>query len=160
LNKENIMHIYEATVSWSRSAQKFTDNRYSRGHVWRFDGGLEVPASSSPSIVPLPMSVEANVDPEEALVASASSCHMLFFLAIAAKRGFVIDSYVDQASGVMGKNAEGKEAMTRITLRPHIAFGGDRQPTAEDIERMHHASHEQCFIANSLKTEIVVEAAK
>ncbi|HYD97207.1 MAG TPA: OsmC family protein [Noviherbaspirillum sp.] len=152
------MHAYDATVAWSRGDQAFTDNRYSRGHVWRFDGGLEVPASSSPSIVPLPMSVAANVDPEEALVAAASSCHMLFFLAIAGKRGFVVDSYVDRASGVMEKNADGREAMTRITLRPQVVFGGERKPSAEDIARIHHASHDQCFIANSLKSEIVIEA--
>ena len=152
------MHTYEATVAWSRGEQPFTDNRYSRGHAWSFDGGVRVPASSSPHVVPLPMSVEANVDPEEALVASASSCHMLFFLGIAAKRGFVVDSYVDRASGVMEKNGEGKIAMTRITLRPEIAFGGERRPTREEIDRIHHESHEQCFIANSLKTDIAIEA--
>lgn len=153
------MHIYEATVTWNRGDQKFVDNRYSRGHAWRFDGGTEVPASSSPHVVPVPMSVAANVDPEEAFVAAVSSCHMLFFLSIAAKGGFVIDCYDDRAFGVMEKNTEGRIAMTRITLRPHIAFGGERHPTLEEIARMHHESHEQCFIANSIKTEVIVEPA-
>ncbi|HEY0846333.1 MAG TPA: OsmC family protein [Noviherbaspirillum sp.] len=153
------MHTYEATVTWSRGEQPFTDNRYSRGHTWYFDGGAQVPASSSPLVVPVPMSVAANVDPEEAFVASVSSCHMLFFLSIAAKRGFVVDSYVDRAFGVMEKNAEGKMAMTRVTLRPDMAFGGDRRPSDEEIARIHHASHEQCFIANSIKTEVVVAHA-
>lgn len=153
------MHTYEATVTWSRGEQPFTDNRYSRGHTWNFDGGAQVPASSSPLVVPVPMSVAANVDPEEAFVASVSSCHMLFFLSIAAKRGFLIDKYVDRAFGVMEKNPEGKVAMTRITLRPDVAFGGDRRPSIEEIARIHHESHEQCFIANSIKTEVVVEHA-
>jgi organic hydroperoxide reductase OsmC/OhrA len=152
------MHRYDATISWNRDEQAFTDNRYSRGHTWSFDGGTQVPASSSPHVVPLPMSVEANVDPEEALVASVSSCHMLFFLGIAAKRGFVVDSYTDRAFGVMEKNGEGRIAMTRITLRPDIVFGGDHRPTREEIDRIHHESHEQCYIANSLKTEITIEA--
>jgi organic hydroperoxide reductase OsmC/OhrA len=152
------MHTYEATVAWKRGGQTFTDNRYSRGHTWSFDGGTQVPASSSPRVVPLPMSVEANVDPEEALVASVSSCHMLFFLGIAAKRGFVVDSYTDRAFGVMEKNGAGRIAMTRITLRPDIVFGGDHRPTREEIDRIHHESHEQCYIANSLKTEITIEA--
>lgn len=151
------MHTYKAVVTWNRGDQKFTDNRYSRGHAWRFDGGAEVPASSSPYVVPVPISVAANVDPEEAFVAAVSSCHMLFFLNIAAKGGFVIDRYEDSASGVMEKNAEGRIAMTRITLRPHIAFGGERHPTADEIARMHHESHEQCFIANSIKTDVIVE---
>lgn len=156
---EDIMHTYQATVTWSRGEQPFTDNRYSRGHTWSFDGGAQVPASSSPLVVPVPMSVAANVDPEEAFIASVSSCHMLFFLGIAAKRGFVIDRYIDQAFGVMEKNPEGKVAMTRVTLRPDIAFGGDRRPSDEEVARIHHEAHEQCFIANSIKTEVVVEHA-
>jgi organic hydroperoxide reductase OsmC/OhrA len=153
------MHSHDATISWNREGQKFTDNRYSRAHAWAFDGGAVVPASSSPHVVPVPMSVAANVDPEEALVAATSSCHMLFFLSIAAKHGFVVDSYVDRASGFMEKNGEGKVAVSRIVLRPEVAFGGERRPTPEEIEHIHHESHEQCFIANSLKTEIVVEPA-
>jgi organic hydroperoxide reductase OsmC/OhrA len=151
------MHTYEATIAWSRGEQKFTDNRYSRGHRWSFDGGAQVQASSSPYVVPLPMSVEAGVDPEEALVAATASCHMLFFLSIAARKGFVVDRYVDRASAVMGKICDGKVAVTRITLRPEIAFGGERAPTRQEVDEIHHESHEQCFIANSLKSEVVIE---
>ena len=152
------MHTYEATISWNRGEQTFVDNRYSRGHTWSFDGGVQVPASSSPLIVPLPMSVAANVDPEEALVAAASSCHMLVFLWLAGKQGWVIDSYLDRAFGVLDENSEGRLAMTRITLRPHIVFSGERLPTQQEIDQLHHESHEQCFIANSIKSEIVVES--
>lgn len=150
------MSSYSAQVVWQREQQPFTDNQYSRGHVWRFDGGVEVPASSSPHVVPLPYSVEANVDPEEAFVASLSSCHMLFFLAIAAKKRFVVDSYIDDATGIMAKNEQGKMAMTKVTLAPQVSFSGDRQPTSEQIQQIHHLAHEQCFIANSVKTEVCV----
>ncbi|HJV80103.1 OsmC family protein [Noviherbaspirillum sp.] len=153
------MHTYEAKVSWKRQDQKFVDNRYSRGHAWHFDGGAVVPASSSPYVVPVPMSIAANVDPEEALVAATSSCHMLFFLSIAAARGFVVDCYEDKAVGVMEKNGEGKLAMTRITLRPEIAFGGERAPTQEELDAIHHASHAQCYIANSIRADVLVEPA-
>lgn len=152
------MHTYEATISWSRGEDKFTDNRYSRAHTWRFDGGVEVPASSSPLVVPEPMSVAANVDPEEAFVAAVSSCHMLTFLWIAGRQGFVVDSYVDRAVGIMEKNAEGRIAVTRVTLRPRIVFSGERTPTAAEIDDMHHKAHEDCFIANSVKSEIIVES--
>lgn len=152
------MHTYEATVSWKKGDQNFSDNRYSRAHVWRFDGGAQVAASSSPLSVPEPMSVAANVDPEEALIAATSSCHMLFFLSFAAKRGFVIDDYVDHASGVMEKNEAGKIAITRITLRPAITFSGERRPTSEQLAELHHRSHEECYIANSIKAEIVIES--
>ncbi len=150
------MSSYSAQVVWQREQQPFTDNQYSRGHVWRFDGGVEVPASSSPHVVPLPYSVEANVDPEEAFVASLSSCHMLFFLAIAAKKRFVVDSYIDDATGIMAKNEQGKMAMTKVTLAPQVSFSGDRQPTSEQIQQIHYLAHEQCFIANSVKTEVCV----
>jgi organic hydroperoxide reductase OsmC/OhrA len=153
------MHTYAATISWNRNNQEFLDNRYSRAHQWSFDGGARIAASSSPLSVPLPMSVAENVDPEEALVAAASSCHMLFFLSLAARAGFVIDSYVDHAEGTMEKNAEGKVAITRISLRPQIVFSGARQPTAAELAHLHHESHERCYIANSLKAEIVVEHA-
>jgi organic hydroperoxide reductase OsmC/OhrA len=152
------MHYYEARVSWERSGAKFTDNRYSRVHEWFFDGGVKVRASSSPSVVPPPLSAADAVDPEEALIASTSSCHMLWFLSLAARKGYVVDSYVDEARGEVGKNAEGRTAVLRIVLRPRIAFSGDRQPTASDLEALHHAAHEQCFIASSLKSEVVVEA--
>jgi organic hydroperoxide reductase OsmC/OhrA len=153
------MGKYHAQVSWRREGAKFIDNRYSRSHEWAFDGGFRVPASSSPMIVPVPMSEPAYVDPEEALVASASSCHMLWFLSIAARRGFVVDSYVDQAAGIMGTDAQGKRAIIRITLRPRLEFFGGRSPTAVEIQEMHEESHESCFIANSLKCEVVVEPA-
>jgi organic hydroperoxide reductase OsmC/OhrA len=152
------MHKYEAQISWKRNGAKFSDNRYSRGHEWKFDGGVSVPASSSPSVVPLPLSVAEAVDPEEALVAAASSCHMLSFLYLAAKKGFVVESYVDDAFGTMEKNSGGRLSMTRIILRPKIAFSPERAPSAEELESLHHAAHEECFIANSIKSEVTVEA--
>ena len=149
---------YVATVVWQRAdGARFTDNRYSRAHEWRFDGGAVVPASSSPPVVPAPLSNPANVDPEEALVAALSSCHMLFFLFHAAKKGFVVERYEDQAVGVMGKNAQGRVAMLKCTLRPAIAWGGDQNPSKEDLDAMHAASHHDCYIANSVTTEVVVE---
>ncbi|WP_193165941.1 OsmC family protein [Microbulbifer hainanensis] len=151
------MSEYFSTVLWCRDGAAFTDNQYSRAHKWLFDGGAEVAASSSPHIVPIPYSVSDNVDPEEAFVAALSSCHMLFFLAIAAKRGWVVDEYRDEAVGVMSKDADGRMAMTRVILRPQVVFSGDKQPTREQLERVHHQSHEQCFIANSVKTEVVTE---
>jgi len=133
------------------------DKKYSRGHEWIFDGGVTVQASSSPHVVPLPYSVEGNVDPEEAFVASLSSCHMLFYLSEAAKRRYVVDSYEDDSVGIMEIDSEGKISMTRVTLKPHVQFSGDKKRTMEQLEKMHHQSHEQCFIANAVKTEIVTE---
>jgi organic hydroperoxide reductase OsmC/OhrA len=156
--KEPKVHKYEARISWKRNGAKFSDNRYSRRHEWSFDGGVTITASSSPSSVPLPYSAAEAVDPEEALVASASSCHMLTFLYLAAKRGLVVESYVDEAFGLLEKNSQGQLAITRITLRPRIEFSAERSPSAEDLESLHHSAHEQCFIANSLKSEVVVEA--
>jgi organic hydroperoxide reductase OsmC/OhrA len=151
------MSTYTATVSWSRpSGAAFKDNKYSRAHEWRFDGGTVVPASSSPKVVPLPMSNAAAVDPEEALVASLSSCHMLFFLFYAAKAGFVIDKYEDDAIGEMGKNAKGLMAMLKVRLRPQIAWV-ERTPSAAELDDLHHKSHESCYIANSVTAEIVIE---
>jgi organic hydroperoxide reductase OsmC/OhrA len=149
-------HAYRATVLWRRGDQSFTDNRYSRAHVWRFDEGLEVPASSSPFVVPN-YSVSAAVDPEEAFVASLSSCHMLFFLSFAARGGFQIESYEDQARGEIAKNEAGKLYVARVTLHPAIVFSGEKRPTEADIAALHHRSHEECFIANSVKTEVVTE---
>ena len=152
------MSAYFATVNWVRDNQEsYIDNQYSRGHEWRFDGGAVVPASSSPHVVPLPCSVEANVDPEEAFVASLSSCHMLFFLSIAAKRKYVIDAYTDNAVGTMEKDGDGKVSMTKVILKPQVTFSGDKQPTMAQLEKMHHQAHELCFIANSVKTEVVTE---
>jgi len=149
------MKQFDARVAWQRDGQPFLDGRYSRAHAWRFDGGLEVPASSSPLSVPLPMSDAAAVDPEEALVAAASSCHMLFFLSLAAGRGFTVDSYVDEALGLLDQDAEDRMAMTRIELRPVIVFAG-AQPSQEALDALHHEAHARCYIANSLKTEVVV----
>ena len=151
------MSTYTAEIRWSRGEQKFTDNRYSRAHTWKFDGGTEVPASSSPAVVPLPMSVAAAVDPEEAFVASLSSCHMLWFLSIAAKRGYTADSYADDATGVMEKNAAGKLAMTKVTLRPLVQFSGAKIPDQAQLAALHHAAHEECFIANSVRSEVLIE---
>lgn len=154
------MSEYAAEILWSRDGAAFTDHRYSRGHRWVFDGGVEVPASASPHVVPPPMSVAAAVDPEEAFVASLSSCHMLWFLSLAAKRGFVVDSYRDVATGVMGKDSSGGFAMTRVTLRPDVRFAGQSRPTADDLAALHHEAHEQCFIARSVKTEVRCEPAE
>jgi organic hydroperoxide reductase OsmC/OhrA len=151
------MAEYTATVTWERRDAKFTDNRYSRGHRWSFDGGVEVPASASPHVVPLPLSVAEAVDPEEAFVASLSSCHMLYFLYFAAKGGFVVDRYRDEAVGLLAKNEAGKMAMLRVTLRPEIVYSGDKRPTEAESATMHHQAHEECFIAQSVKTEVRVE---
>ena len=147
-----------AVIRWVRNEDEiFKDNQYSRAHIWEFDGGLSIPASPSPHVVPLPLSNESNLDPEEAFVAALSSCHMLTFLSIAAKRKYVIDSYTDEAIGMLGKNIEGREAITKVVLRPHIVFSGDKIPTNEQLTKMHHISHENCFIANSVNTEVVTE---
>lgn len=147
---------HRATVVWQRGDQAFTDNRYSRGHEWRFDGGVTVPASASPHVVPLPFSVAENVDPEEAFVAALGSCHMLTFLGIAAKRGFVVDSYTDAGVGYMGRNAAGRTCVTQVVLQPRISFTGNPVPTAAQIRKMHDQAHHGCFIANSVTTEVVV----
>ncbi|EGQ8080320.1 OsmC family protein [Vibrio parahaemolyticus] len=150
------MSKHTALITWQRQANEiFSDNQYSRAHTWRFDGGLLVPASPSPHVVPLPLSVEENVDPEEAFVAALSSCHMLVFISIAAKRRYVIDSYVDAAEGELTAGENGKEWVSRVVLNPKIVFSGDKQPSYEQLEKMHHMAHENCFIANSVKTEIV-----
>ncbi len=149
-------HEYQATVVWTRGDAAFTDNRFSRGHAWKFDGGVEVPASAAPSSVRPPYSVAAAVDPEEALVAAASSCHMLFFLAFAAKGGFVVDRYEDAARGVMTKNEAGKLYVSEITLAPAVTFSGDKRPTPAEVDALHHRAHEECFIAHSVRSEIVI----
>jgi organic hydroperoxide reductase OsmC/OhrA len=147
-------HVYRAVVLWRRGDQPFLDNKYTRAHTWRFDEGVEVPASSSPFVVPN-HSLAAAVDPEEAFVASLSSCHMLFFLSFAARAGFRIDSYQDEAVGEMAKNEHGKLFVARVTLNPVITFSGDKRPGESEIASLHHRSHEECFIANSVKTEVV-----
>lgn len=150
-------HEYVATVAWERRGAAFTDNRYSRAHDWRFDGGAVVRASASPSIVPPPGSDPSGVDPEEAFVASLSSCHMLWALSHAAKRGWVVDRYEDEASGTMGRNAEGRIAMLRVVLRPRITWGG-AAPSASEIAALHEQAHHDCFIANSVRTDVAIEA--
>jgi organic hydroperoxide reductase OsmC/OhrA len=152
------MSTYTATIRWSCSGEgEFAKGRYTRAHEWAFDGGAVVPASASPDNVPPGTADEAGVDPEEAFIAAISSCHMLFFLDHARREGFVVDSYVDEAVGIMEKNADGKIAVTRVTLRPRVVFSGDKVPGADDIARLHHRSHEDCFIANSVTTEVTVE---
>jgi organic hydroperoxide reductase OsmC/OhrA len=153
------MHTFSATIAWTRDGSAFTDQRYSRAHSWTFDGGLQVPASSSPLSVPVPMSNPANVDPEEALVAATSSCHMLWFLHIAANAGYVIDNYRDEPIGEMHRNDKGKLAITRITLRPFIVFDG-RQPSEDDLDALHHKAHDECYIANSIKADIIIEQGR
>ena len=151
------MAKHDALIVW-RSDGQFSTGRYSRAHQWRFDGGAIVSASSSPHVVPLPMSDPAGVDPEEALVASASSCHMLWFLDLARRAGFTVESYRDDAVGEVGKDDRGRIALLTIRLRPAIVFAG-KQPSAEELEQLHDKAHESCFIANSLRSDVVVEAA-
>jgi organic hydroperoxide reductase OsmC/OhrA len=152
------MSEYFAKISWMRSAnEEYIDNKYSRGHKWIFDGGMIVHASSSPHVVPLPYSVSEYVDPEEAFVASLSSCHMLFFLSIAAKNRYVVESYVDNAVGVMEKDSDGNMSITKVTLRPRVEFSGQKNPSFKQLEKIHHQSHKQCFIANSVRTTVVTE---
>jgi organic hydroperoxide reductase OsmC/OhrA len=152
-------HEYRASVNWKRGDAKFTDQRYSRGHEWSFDGGITVPASSSPLSVRLPYSIAEAVDPEEALVAALASCHMLTFLYVAAKQGFVVDNYADDAVGEMTKNERGKLWVSRVTLSPRITFTGDKRPTSQQLDELHHLAHEECYIANSVKSEVVVQGA-
>lgn len=150
------MTKYTATISWSRNQDSFSDNKYSRVHTWAFDGGAVVKASSSPHVVPVPYSSAEAIDPEEAFVASLSSCHMLWFLHLAAKGGFVVEQYEDSAEGVMARNESGKLAMTEVSLHPKVKFAGDSQPNTSGIEQLHHAAHEECFIANSVKSKVQV----
>lgn len=151
------MSTYTATIRWTRAGEgDFAKGQYSRAHEWAFDGGAVVPAGPSPDIVPEPWGNPAGVDPEEAFVASLSSCHMLFFVDFARRAGFVLDSYVDEAEGVMETNAAGKMAMTRVTLRPRVTWSGD-QPGEAAVADLHHRAHEACFIANSVTTEVTVE---
>ena len=149
-------HEYRATIAWERGGAVFSDGKYTRAHRWIFDGGLEVPASSAPSSVPLPYSREDAIDPEEALCAAVSSCHMLFFLAFANKKGFVVDSYRDAAVATMTRNERGKLFISAITLNPEIAFSGEAQPNAADLAELHHRSHAECYIANSILAEVTV----
>jgi organic hydroperoxide reductase OsmC/OhrA len=150
------LHQYTATVRWERHGAAFSDRRYSRAHVWAFDGGVEINASASPLIVRAPFSDANAVDPEEAFVASVSSCHMLFFLDYAAQAKFVVDAYEDTATATMGRNAEGQEFVATIELVPRVRFSGSPQPTAAEVAALHERAHHDCFIANSIKTDVVV----
>jgi organic hydroperoxide reductase OsmC/OhrA len=150
------MAEYKATIKWTRTSPDFLRGRYSREHTWTFEGGVVVPATSSPHVVPTPFSNPKNVDPEQAFVASLSSCHMLTFLFLAQRQGFQIDSYEDEAVGVVTKNESGAMWVSTVTLNPKIAFTGDKLPSPDDEEKLHEAAHKQCFIANSVKTEVNV----
>ena len=152
------MSSYTATIRWTRDpSTDFSRGQYSRAHSWEFDGGVTVPASPSPHVVPQPWSDLAAVDPEEAFVASLASCHMLFFVDLARRAGFVVDSYVDQSEGLLEKRDDGKMWMSQVTMRPQVAFSGDKQPTDAEIADLHHRAHDQCFIANSVTTKVIVE---
>lgn len=151
------MSTYTATIRWTRRGDgDFAKGQYSRGHEWAFDGGVTVPASASPHVVPAPWSDPAGVDPEEAFVAALSSCHMLFFIDFARRAGFVVNDYIDEAEGVMERRSDGKMAMTRVTLHPRVDWSGDA-PDEAAVADLHHRSHEACFIANSVTTEVQVE---
>jgi organic hydroperoxide reductase OsmC/OhrA len=151
------MSVYTATIRWSRDpATDFAKGQYSRAHEWQFDGGVVVPASPSPHVVPAPWSDERGVDPEEAFVASLSSCHMLFFIDYARGAGWIVDAYVDEAEGLLAKRGDGKMAMTSVTLRPQIGWGGT-PPDAAAIAELHHRAHRDCFIANSVTTDVTVQ---
>jgi len=152
------MAEYKALIKWQRTSPDFLRGKYSREHTWSFDGGMTVAASSSPHVVPTPWSNPANVDPEEAFVASLSSCHMLTFLFFAARQGFQVESYEDEAVGLLTKNEKGVPWISSVTLNPTIVYSGDKIPTSADSAQLHHLAHEQCYIANSVKTEVTVQA--
>jgi organic hydroperoxide reductase OsmC/OhrA len=147
------MSEHKINLTWNRGDAPFEYQKYSRDHTWKFDGGHEMEASAAPVYLGNPK----NVDPEEAFVAALSSCHMLTFLAAACKKKFVLDEYTDEAVGHMEKNADGKLAITRVTLKPKLKFSGEKQPTEQELDEMHHFAHDQCFIANSVKTAVTVE---
>jgi organic hydroperoxide reductase OsmC/OhrA len=153
------MSEHRAIIRWNRPSPDFTKGKYSREHTWTFDGGATVAASPSPSVVPAPYSNPAHVDPEEAFVAAVSSCHMLTFLHLASRAGFRVESYEDEAVGAVTKNEQGVPWVSGITLRPKIVYGGERRPTPAEAERLHHGAHEQCYISNSIRSEIKIEEA-
>jgi organic hydroperoxide reductase OsmC/OhrA len=150
-------HVHTALIQWELGDADFLGGRYSRAHAWTFDGGVVVPASSSPQVVPVPLSDAGAVDPEEAFVASLSSCHMLWFLDIASRAGYAVESYADAADGRMGRNAAGKLVVDVVTLRPRARFAGARAPDAAALAALHHEAHEACFLANSVRCEIRCE---
>lgn len=152
------MSTHRATVEWKKEGD-FARKKYLRTHRWKFDGGIEVKAAASPSVVRKPWTVDDAVDPEEAFIASVSSCHMLTFLFLAANDGFVAESYVDEAEGLLA-NEGGGQWITEIVLRPRIEFSGEKRPSEKELEELHHRAHEGCFIARSVKTHIRVEAPR
>jgi organic hydroperoxide reductase OsmC/OhrA len=152
------MSEHLATIRWQRGDADFLRGKFSRVHSWTFDGGASVEASAAPSVVPAAYTSNSAVDPEEAFVAALSSCHMLTFLFFAYKSGFQIDSYEDEAVGLMTKNEKGDLWISTVTLRPKIVYSGDKQPTADEVQQLHHDAHEKCFIANSVKTDVKVES--
>ncbi|PAU93907.1 peroxiredoxin [Aliifodinibius salipaludis] len=153
------MAKYITTVSWSRDGQSFTDNQYKRVHQWEFDSGQTIRASASPDIVPVPLSDPSAVDPEEAFVAALSSCHMLWFLSIAAEAGFVVEQYVDKATGILSKDEQDKQAITQVTLFPHVSYKYSDAPSVEEHHNIHELADEKCFIANSVKTKVEIESS-
>jgi organic hydroperoxide reductase OsmC/OhrA len=152
-------HLYSAIIHWEQPVTNFAKGQFSREHTWTFDGGAVISASPAPSVVPAPWSNPAFVDPEEAFVASLSSCHMLVFLYVASRQGFQVVSYHDEATGLMGKNERGIPWVSQVTLHPAVTYTGDKRPSAEEEARLHHVAHEQCYIANSVKTEVTVSPA-
>ena len=154
------MSEHKATIRWIRKNPDFLNGKYSREHIWTFDGGVIVAASPSPLVVPAPYSNAANIDPEEAFVAAVSSCHMLTYLYLASRQGFQIDSYHDVAVAVMTESEKGIPWVSVVTLHPKIAYSGEKLPTPVDEQQLHHAAHEQCYIANSIKTEVRVGRTK
>jgi organic hydroperoxide reductase OsmC/OhrA len=150
------MSEHKATIAWKLNGPSFLKGQFSREHTWTFDGGAVVPASPSTSIIPAPWANPAGVDPEEAFVASIASCHMLTFLWVAGRQGFIVESYEDDAVGVLSKNEKRIAWVSAVTLNPRIVYGGDKRPTRDDEAKLHHDAHEHCFIANSVKTEITV----
>jgi len=151
------MSRHGCVVEWARGEAPFAGGKYSRAHRWRFDGGAEVPGSSSPHAVPLPWSDPQAVDPEEALVAAAASCHMLWFLSLAAEQGFVVDGYTDAAEAQLGPIGFGRQGILAIVLHPQVTFSGPRAPDDAAVRRLHEVAHERCYIANSLRSEVRVE---
>jgi len=153
------IHLYRATIHWEQPSVDFLKGQYSREHTWTFDGGAVIPASAPPSVVPAPWSNPAVIDPEEAFVASLSSCYMLVYLYLASRQGFEVAAYCDEATGLMAKNERGVSWISTVTLHPRITYTGDKQPTAEEEGLLHHFAHQQCYIANSVKTEVTVSPA-
>ena len=152
------MVTFSAIVEWSLGDGDFASGHYSRGHTITLDGGLAIPGTASPQVVKAPWSVEGAMDPEQAFIAAISQCHMLWFLDLAKQAGFSVERYRDEAHGVLARISRGKQAVTKVTLRPQITFTGERRPSAAEIQDLHHQAHEVCFIANSVKTEIVIES--